>query len=30
MWTGAFGDDAYFKSVVDFVFEQLGADNTNK
>lgn len=30
MWTGAFGTDAYFKQVVDFVFEQLGADNSNK
>jgi hypothetical protein len=30
MWTGAFGDSAYFTQVVDFVFAQLGADNTNK
>jgi hypothetical protein len=30
MWTGAFGTDAYFKSTVDFVFAQLGADNSNK
>ena len=30
MWTGAFGDPAYFSQVVDFVFEQLGADNTDK
>ena len=30
MWTGAFGTDAYFTQVVDFVFAQLGADNTNK
>ena len=30
MWTGAFGSDAYFKQVVDFVFDQLGADNTDK
>ena len=30
MWTGAFGDDAYFKSVADFVFSQLEADDSNK
>ena len=30
MWAGAFGTDAYFTQVVDFVFAQLGADNTNK
>jgi hypothetical protein len=30
MWTGAFGSDAYFKQVVDSVFDQLGADNTDK
>jgi hypothetical protein len=30
MWTGAFGSDDYFKQVVDFVFDQLGADDTDK
>ena len=30
MWTGAFGDKAYFTQVVDRVFAQLGADNTDK
>ena len=30
MWTGAFGDKTYFAQVIDFVFAQLGADNTDK
>lgn len=30
MWTGAFGPPAYFEKVVDMVFDQLVADNTNK
>eukprot|EP01051_Picozoa_sp_SAG22_P003147 SAG22_NODE_150_length_17426_cov_8.082588_12_plen_787_part_00 len=30
MWTGALGDEAYFGQVVDSVFAQLGADNTDK
>jgi hypothetical protein len=30
MWTGAFGSEAYFQQVVDKVFDQLGADNSDK